>query len=214
MVGSMDHRLQQIAADRVRVYAGVGSRDVSSQVADYLSLVAEELARRGYELSTGDANGSDAAFIRGARRAGGRVSIYSARPNRKYPEAKAMISQPEPLREKALALARRFHPGWDTMVSKGMTTAMLLHARNGQEVLGETLDKPVRTVLCWAEGSVFAHDRLVDVAGGTGQAVRIAAAFAIPVYNLALSEHRHRVERMLGCSIGARLPQSGLFAGH
>ncbi len=73
----------------------------------------------------------------------------------------------------ALQLAAHFHPGW-SHCSPG---AKKLHARNCYQVLGFTLDQPVERVICWtprASGS-----------GGTGQAIRIARHFNIPVDDLA-----------------------------
>lgn len=68
-------------------YAGVGTRDLDANAANYLANVAEALARRGYRLSTGDARGADSAFIRGARRGGGQVRIFSATPSKRHREA-------------------------------------------------------------------------------------------------------------------------------
>lgn len=180
-------------------YAGVGTRELPAGADDYLADIASALAARGYQLSTGDAKGADSAFIRGARRSNGRLRIFSAKPSRRHPDAMALSRQPEALRRRAFELASRYHPGWQRMVDAGKYDMLLLHARNGQQVLGPELDLPVRCVLCWADGSTFDREgRVINVSGGTGQAVRLAVGHGIPVYNLALTEHRARVKRMLG----------------
>jgi hypothetical protein len=63
-------------------------------------------------------------------------------------------------------------------------------------VLGAGLDRPSDFVLCWtADGST---DGAARSTGGTGQALRTAAAFGVPVLNLRRPEHRRRVESFLG----------------
>jgi len=73
----------------------------------------------------------------------------------------------------SIELASKFHPAWhrcNDFVRK-------LHGRNMIILLGPALNQPVEHVYCWTPGG--------DVAGGTGQALRAAAEFGIPVYNLA-----------------------------
>jgi hypothetical protein len=103
---------------------------------------------------------------------------------------------PEPSAE-ALELAARFHPAWGRCSS----AARSLHARNGHQVLGAELDSPVSFVACWTpDGSLDGGARS---AGGTGQALRIAAGFEVPVVNLARADHRSGVEALLGSERGS-----------
>ncbi|MBB6125422.1 DUF736 family protein [Sphingobium subterraneum] len=61
--------------------------------------------------------------------------------------------------------------------------------RNVFQVLGPVLDAPADFVLCWtADG---------EASGGTGQAIRIAAAHGVPVYNFQRPRERAHVERHL-----------------
>jgi len=69
--------------------------------------------------------------------------------------------------------AARFYPAWDRL-SRYVQNLM---ARNSMIMLGRNLNDPVRFVLCWTERG--------QVIGGTGQALRIAAAYEIPVMNFA-----------------------------
>lgn len=71
----------------------------------------------------------------------------------------------------ALELAAKFHPAWHHCDDH----ARALHARNGMIVLGPQLDTPVQFVACWTQAGL--------AGGGTGQALRIAAAYDIPVFN-------------------------------
>lgn len=66
-------------------------------------------------------------------------------------------------------IAERYHPAWDRCGSY----AKLLHGRNTPIVLGDDLLMPATCVVCYTDGR-----------GGTMQAVRIANAWNIPVFNL------------------------------
>ena len=83
------------------------------------------------------------------------------------------------------------HPAW----SRCSKSVRSLHARNAHEILGADLDDPVSFVVCWTpDGSIDGASRQ---SGGTGQALRIAALYSVPVFNLRRPEHRARIERYL-----------------
>lgn len=94
----------------------------------------------------------------------------------------------------AYQIAARHHPNWS-----GCTPgARSLHARNAHEVLGATLDAPSKFLLCWTpDGADGLSVPTTRATGGTGQAIRIAVAYGVPVFNLERPDHRDRVERML-----------------
>lgn len=89
---------------------------------------------------------------------------------------KAEIFRPQDATDEALALAARFHPAWD----RCSTYAKRLHARNGFQVLGRDLRSPSSFVICWTKDG--------KASGGTGQAIRIAMAHKIPVFNLRITD--------------------------
>lgn len=97
----------------------------------------------------------------------------------------AEIFRPKHANRAAFELAERFHPAWD----RCGTYARALHARNGFQVLGRDLASPSRFVLCWTPGA--------SGSGGTGQAIRIANAYGIPVFDLADPTVRRRIESWL-----------------
>jgi hypothetical protein len=71
-----------------------------------------------------------------------------------------------------------------------------LQARNAHQILGENRQTPAGFVLCWtADGSL---DGAARTSGGTGQALRIAAHYEIPVLNISRPEHFARVTRCRG----------------
>lgn len=85
---------------------------------------------------------------------------------------KKEIFRPHHTTPAALELAARFHPAWD----RCSDYAKRLHARNGFQVLGTDLVSPSAFVVCWTKDG--------KASGGTGQAIRIANHFGIPVFNL------------------------------
>lgn len=83
----------------------------------------------------------------------------------------------------AFKLAGGYHPCWEALD----WPERRLRARDVHEVLGERLDDPVAIVICWtADGSL---DGAGPLAGGTGQALRVAHNHGIPVLNLARAGH-------------------------
>ena len=62
----------------------------------------------------------------------------------------------------------------------GFNGAKKLMARNCHQVLGLDLKTPVDFIVCWTKDGT--------INGGTGQALRIAEAYNIPVYNLFFEE--------------------------
>jgi hypothetical protein len=176
-------------------YAGIGSRETPPEILDLMRRAAAVLASKGWVLRTGMADGADQAFYCGASTHGA-LELYL--PWAAF-EAKARIAGgaeqfilPEPTGA-ARELAAQFHPVW----SRLPRAIRSLHSRNAHQVLGPDLASRARFVLCWTpDGSLDGQGRR---AGGTGQALRIAHYYAIPVFNLARPEH---AERVLRCCTG------------
>ncbi len=74
--------------------------------------------------------------------------------------------------DEARKLAEKYHPNWAACSE----FARNCHARNMAQVLGWTLDDPVDFVVC------YTHNGLKK--GGTAQAMRVAEAMRIPIFNL------------------------------
>jgi hypothetical protein len=136
-------------------YAGIGARLTPEPVLNQMHALAITLQQNGWWLRSGAAKGADTAFEMGA---GVKKQIFRASQAAAHPEwAK---------------LAAAYHPAWDRCDHVGKA----LHARNSPIVLGEDLNDPVKFVVCWTPDG--------KASGGTGQALRIAAVFEIPVFNL------------------------------
>jgi hypothetical protein len=131
-----------------------------------MTTIAGSLAQRGFILRSGGAEGADSAFEAGV-------------PNHEQKEIylpwrgfNRSISSRYTPSVAALAMAETFHPAW----GRCSPAARKLHARNCHQVLGANLDSPSLFLLCWTASG--------EPQGGTGQAMRIAIAHNIPIFNL------------------------------
>lgn len=178
------------ADNRHRWYAGIGSRKTPADMRTMIETLGAALATDGWSLCSGGARGADTWFANGSRSAGGSMEIFL--PVARQGDAGIDASR-LPTSTKAHELARQPHPAWDRLSQD----VQRLIARNVNQILGPGLDDPVRFVVCWAPGSRMKNGLVVDVVGGTGLAVRLAASRDIPVFNLHEPEHRQRIERWI-----------------
>lgn len=159
-------------------YSGIGSRQAPSNILDLMSRVAVRLARRGYVLRSGAADGSDRAFEAGAREVGGGCEVFL--PWRAFNGSASPLFN-LPLDEQASLIASQSHPTWGGL----KPPVRKLHTRNAYQVLGRDLNDPVEFVACWTpDGAETAEETSPDT-GGTGTAIRVADLFRVPVINFA-----------------------------
>lgn len=138
------------------IYAGIGSRETPEHILTIMRGLGFYLAQHGLVLRSGRARGADTAFEFGCTTANGKHELFTH-----HQSGQTWLDH-----------AAKFHPAWD----RCNDFARRLHARNSAIMLGFYLDTPVKFVVCWTRGG--------SDAGGTGQALRIAKAYDIPVFNL------------------------------
>ena len=176
-----------------KFYAGVGSRDTPKPVLDLMKEIAIELAEHGYILRSGHSDGADLAFERGSN---GKNQIWLPWKDFNYesPQAQGLKHTGHFVYQynwMADSIAKALHPGWNNC-SDG---AKKLHTRNIYQVLGPGLgvvqqETVSRFVVCWtADGKA---------SGGTGQAIRCAEAYKIPIFNLHDPKAFDRLAKLLG----------------
>ena len=170
-------------------YLGAGSRESPPDILALMYRIAATLARRGWALRSGAAPGADSAFEAGALAAAGRVGLYL--PWRGFEGRTEHVMLHEPT-ETAYKLAPRFHPGWDRL-GRG---ARALHARNVHQVLGAWCGNPASFVVCWTQDGATSAAETSRRTGGTGTAVRIAAAYGVAIWNLQREDHRAMWEQV------------------
>jgi len=147
-------------------YAGIGSRETPIDILHLFKKVACYLSTKQYILRSGHAPGADQNFELGCDNCNGQKEIYLPWP---YFEGSGSIFN-EPTKE-AYEIAEKFHPYWHNL-SQG---ARKLQARNSHQVLGLDLNTPSKFVICWTKNG---KDQ-----GGTSQAIRVARAYDIPIFN-------------------------------
>jgi hypothetical protein len=184
-----------------KFYTGIGSRETPDSMLVLIRTIGEALARQGWGLRSGGAIKADTAFDQGALAGQGKRAIYLPElPKPHSPRARdpAFISPADAfgrlLWQDAMDLAAYLHKGWDHLDDY----ARCLMARNVFQVLGDDLNTPSKFVICWAPKSKLnERGECINVAGGTGLAVRLAAHVKVPVFNLDLPQHRLQIERGL-----------------
>ena len=164
-------------------YAGIGSRATPAPVLADMAVMAGWLAKMGWHLASGGADGADTAFAGGA--SAGQRTLYL--PWRGYnghsgPDCRTLT--PDEL-DRCMAVAARLHPAWHRCSS----AARKLHARNSAILLLPSLDRPVDAVVAFTSGGA--------ISGGTGMGLRIAAEHGIPVLNLGAMSPHTACERLL-----------------
>ena len=150
-------------------YTGVGARATPDHVLEFMEEFAKLAGRGNLCLRSGGASGADAAFERGCDAVDGHKEIYL--PWKGFNGNKSILHNL--INDNvAKAIAANHHPAWD----KCNSAAKKFHTRNVYQILGHDLNNPSQFVMCWTEGG--------KGRGGTGQAIRIANAYGIPVFDL------------------------------
>ena len=150
----------------MKSYAGIGSRETPYDVQLLFEKVAAYLATQDYILRSGGADGADIAFERGCIKASGKKEIYLPWKGFEGSHSNLIVND-----QKAFEIAEKFHPYWHNL-KQG---AQKLQARNSYQVLGLNLDEPVDFIICWTKSG--------SGKGGTGQAIRIARHYNIPIFD-------------------------------
>jgi hypothetical protein len=168
----------------MRKYAGIGSRSTPHDILEVMRYIGGFMAGANWLLRSGHAAGADMAFELGCMDCNGRKEIYIPWNgfNEGYVTQGYILPSFSP---KQIDIAATFHPAWEACTQG----ARKLHTRNVCQILGDNLEEPVDCVICWtphASGN-----------GGTGQAIRIAKHYGIPVFDLADTNQRALLEEFV-----------------
>lgn len=155
-------------------YAGIGSRETPQKVLNFMIKLGYKLAKLGYTLRSGGANGADRCFEIGCDMTQGSKEIFV--PWKGFNKSKSTLTPTKIHLDKASTL----HPVWYNLTP----AVQKLHARNTMQILGESLDSPVEFVICWTKDGAETSDKVKRETGGTGLAIKLANRNKIRVYNL------------------------------
>jgi hypothetical protein len=157
------------------IYTGIGSRATPANVLVIMTDLARMLGADDWILRSGGAEGADEAFEDGVESCMD-MEIYL--PFKSF-NNRCSVNVGYYCPEVSLAnkyIAANIHPAWDRCSS----AARAMMYRNTHQILGGDLTVLTDMVICWTpEGAVT---------GGTGQALRLAEYYEVPVLNLGLAK--------------------------
>ena len=156
---------------QTKYYTGIGSRKTPLTHLAEMRTIAEDLAKRGYTLRSGGADGADSAFEQGCDSVRGAKEIYL--PWRSFNGNRSKLFN---IPRETFLIAAELHPAWASL-SGGVRR---LHARNMLQVLGQDLQTPSEFVVCWTPNGACI--------GGTATAIKLAQQHDIRVINMALED--------------------------
>lgn len=212
--------LKMVPFNSYVAYSGIGSRETPVDVLHDMEAMARVMEARGLTGRSGAADGADTAFEKGAMDIGRKFEVFlpwasfDKRSSDTIPNRAPTTLMDKKTEVQAREIASKFHEAWNKtrpgpngeqvpVLSNG---AKSLHTRNVPQVLGKNLDSPVKFVMCWGK------PKGDEVQGGTGQAVRIANAYGIPVLNLHDQDIRNAILKELGLSAQRDLQKDRIVA--
>lgn len=154
----------------MRYYAGIGSRETPQEFLDTFTHLARFLSKKGFILRSGGAQGADIAFEKGVSD-NNLKEIWLPWEGFENNKSKLIVSD-----LKAFETAKKYHPNWNALKQGGQK----LQARNCHQILGTDLETPCDFVICWTKDG--------KGQGGTGQALRIAKDYNIPIFDFGKYE--------------------------
>lgn len=173
-----------MATDSVKSYTGIGSRKTPLDILNLINKIAIKLDSKGYILNSGGADGADTAFEKGSKRKQIFLPCESFN-GRTHDGISYFNYQKLPYKDLAEETVGLYHPA----AHKLSEFAFRLIARNTHQVLGKDLQSSVDFVICWTLNG--------EDVGGTSQAIRLATAVNIPVFNLGKQEHLERLTKFI-----------------
>lgn len=149
-----------------KYYCGIGSRDTPKEFQEIFDKIAKYLSSKGYILRSGAADGADAFWENAQDKAGGKKEIYLPWKRFNNHESQLLFT------EWNWEITSKYHPYWENL---GVNSRCFM-ARNCCQVLGLNEEDPnSEFVLCWTPDG--------EEVGGTAQALRIAKAHKIKIFN-------------------------------
>lgn len=158
-----------------KYYAGIGSRETPDHVCNQMTKIATFLETKGFVLNSGGAPKADHAFEIGVEKPENK-NIFVPWYNFNDTGSAGKIISPTTCHNylEMERISKHFHPAWFRLKD----AAQKLMIRNVPQVLGRKLapESYVKFVIAWTKDG--------KDTGGTGQALRIAKHYNIPIYNL------------------------------
>lgn len=168
-------------------YAVTGNQDCPPEIISKFIEIAKRLETAGYTARCGGMDGIEDAVEKAVKK----VEVHL--PWRGFNEKESRFTYNS---ERALAVAKMFHPTFDTM--KKSIQAFL--AKNARIIMGDRMNSPALFLLCWSEDGVETFSKKTSRTGYAGHPIAIASALGIPVFNLGNPEAEQRLNFYLSRS--------------
>jgi hypothetical protein len=164
-------------------YAGIGSRKTPEEMRPIIQEIATRLDRMGAVLRSGGAKGADSMFESCASRRTREIFLPDD-----SDDGIPFGSLSQDVQDAAMLMAKRYHPNWNALGRYGV----LCMARNSLQIFGREMcvEDKVDFVVCWTPNGD-------DSSGGTSQALRIAKAYKIPIFNLGKPDALEKLNNFL-----------------
>lgn len=186
----------------------VGSRAVTGGLSYELIKLSVVLALSGYRQLSGAANGTDTSSEFGAKLAYDLLTKKLNLTHKGYSEVMKIflpwngfsgrfisekdgyIGENKQLNQFAMQIAQNHYEAWDY----SSDSVKSLMTRNVHQVLNDDLSSYVKFVIAYTSDGVKDGSLTTTKTGGTGQAIRIAKTYGIPVFNLGNIEDKKRLD--------------------
>ena len=156
------------------IIAGIGSRQTPFEICEEMQKIGAWCQANNIIVRSGHAPGADQYFELGAQEFCIAYMPWSSFNNTFSTSANYRVLGDD---QYAYVIAAKYHPAFDKL-SFGVKK---LIARDSYQVLGDELTNPVDAVVCYTKDG--------KASGGTGQAIRIANAYNVPVLNMFFEEY-------------------------
>ncbi|CAH7414175.1 conserved hypothetical protein [Vibrio chagasii] len=182
-------------------FSGVGSQKTPQEVGVLMKYVTLFLLQElGYCLRSGGARGADQFFESGVPYSlRGHQQIYM--PEKNFQKGTCERIYIGDMRRKMDAMSvvseYKLHEHWDVLLnSPSNNRTVANHLRNVFQVLGdEPVNNPIpsKMLIAWTPDGAKTWEKTSKATGGTRTAIRLALAFDVPVFNLAVTDDVIRI---------------------
>lgn len=164
-------------------YGVAGNENPPAQVIAAIERLVKLLEQRGYTMRSGGVRGVEDIAEKSIP-PNGKMEIHL--PWRDFEQKASRYTFNS---DHAKAIARMFHPAFDTMKPAGQ--AFL--CKNARVILGNNMKSPVLFLLVWTEDGAETLVERVARTGYAGHSISIAAHLGVPVFNLGKPDAEQRL---------------------
>lgn len=173
-------------------YAATGNREAPPHILQKFDELARMLEAKGYTARVGGFEGIEETV----EKATTKHEVHLPFKDFNQKQSKYTWNS-----ERAFAIAKLFHPTFDTL-KKGVQTFL---AKNARLIMGDKMVSPALFLLTWTEDGAESMREKSSRTGFSGHPIAIAAAINIPIFNLGKPDAEQRLKLYLEAAHGEEL---------